>query len=84
MSPELKAGLGVTILLALIGAGGRVLVPVLTQQVIDRGVSEGGVEMGEVWRLTGLAVAALTVTTTTNWRTRAAVGCARRRGPIWM
>src|SRR5688572_33218737 len=77
VSPELKAGLGVTILLALIGAGGRVLVPVLTQQVIDRGVAEGGVDMGEVWQLTGLAVAALAVTATTNWRTR--VRLARSR-----
>jgi ATP-binding cassette subfamily B protein len=70
VSPELKDGLGVTILLALIGAGGRVLVPVLTQQVIDRGVAEGRVDMGQVWRMTVLAIGALSITTTTNWRTR--------------
>jgi ATP-binding cassette subfamily B protein len=70
VSPELKDGLGITILLALVGAGGRVLVPVLTQQVIDRGVAEGRVDMAQVWRMTLLAVVALSITTTTNWRTR--------------
>jgi putative ABC transport system ATP-binding protein len=70
VSPELRNGLGVTIALALVGAGGRVLVPVLTQQIIDRGITDDGVRMGTVWRLSGLAAIALVVTTLTNWRTR--------------
>jgi putative ABC transport system ATP-binding protein len=70
VSPELRQGLGVTIGLALIGAGGRVLVPVLTQQIIDRGIGSDGVDMGTVWRLSALAGLALAVTTVTNWRTR--------------
>ena len=70
VSPELKDGLGLTLFLALVGAGGRVLVPVLTQQVIDRGVAAGQVDMGQVWRMTALAVGCLAITTTTNWRTR--------------
>jgi putative ABC transport system ATP-binding protein len=70
VSPELRNGLGVTIALALVGAGGRVLVPVLTQQIIDRGITEDGVRMGTVWRLSAIAAAALAVTTVTNWRTR--------------
>ncbi|MEO7557164.1 MAG: ABC transporter ATP-binding protein, partial [Acidimicrobiales bacterium] len=42
-TPELRRGLGVTIALAMLGAFGRVVIPVLTQQVIDRGLtgSEG-------------------------------------------
>ena len=70
VSPELRDGLGLTIGLALVGAGGRVLVPVLTQQIIDRGISGEGVRMATVWRLAAIAAAALAVTTVTNWRTR--------------
>ena len=69
-APSCATGLGVTIALALVGAGGRVLVPVLTQQVIDRGITDDGVDMGIVWRLAAIAVVALVVTTVTNWRTR--------------
>ena len=35
----LRQGLGVTWLLAAVGAGGRVVVPILLQQAIDRGIS---------------------------------------------
>jgi ATP-binding cassette, subfamily B, bacterial len=73
VSPELRQGLGVTIGLALVGAFGRVLIPVLTQQVIDRGLGggEGDVDMSTVWTLAGVAAAVLVVTTITNWMTRA-------------
>ena len=71
-SPELKRGLGVTVTLALLGAGGRVLVPVLTQQVIDRGIRNdgGGVDMTTVWRLAAMSFVVLLFTTVTNWLTR--------------
>jgi putative ABC transport system ATP-binding protein len=75
VSPELRQGLGVTVGLALVGAFGRVLIPVLTQQVIDRGIDPGdgagNVDMGLVWRLAAVAMAVLVVTTITNWQTRA-------------
>ncbi len=38
-APVLRQGLGVTWLLAAVGAGGRVVVPILLQQAIDRGIS---------------------------------------------
>jgi ATP-binding cassette subfamily B protein len=38
-SPELRRGLVATIALALATAGGRLVVPVLVQQVLDRGIS---------------------------------------------
>lgn len=79
VSPELREGLGVTITLALIGAGGRVLVPVLTQQVIDRGITPEGVEVGTVWRLSVLAMLILVLTTLTNWRTRVRLARAAER-----
>jgi ATP-binding cassette subfamily B protein len=37
-APVLRQGLGVTWLLAALGAGGRVVVPILVQQAIDRGI----------------------------------------------
>lgn len=36
-APILRRGIGVTLLLALVGAAGRVVVPILLQQAIDRG-----------------------------------------------
>ena len=41
LSPALRRGLGTTVVLALLGTGTRVAVPVLVQQVIDRGFSDG-------------------------------------------
>ncbi|MGH9135672.1 MAG: ABC transporter ATP-binding protein [Acidimicrobiales bacterium] len=76
-SPELRRGFGVTVALALVGAGGRVLVPVVTQQVIDRGISglrgpnaTSSVDLGTVWMLSAMAGGVLVVTTFTNWLTR--------------
>ena len=79
VSPELRDGLGVTIGLALLGAGGRVLVPILSQQVIDKGITSDGVDMGVVWRLAAIAVVALTVTTGANWLTRVRLARAAER-----
>ena len=38
VTPELRGGLGFTVLMALAQAGGKLAVPVLVQQVLDRGV----------------------------------------------
>lgn len=38
-APALRVGFGVTILLALVGASGRVVVPILLQQAIDTGIA---------------------------------------------
>ena len=47
-TPELRRGIGVTLLLAFIGAGGRVVVPILIQQSIDRGIDNANVDVGIV------------------------------------
>ncbi|MGH9188097.1 MAG: ABC transporter transmembrane domain-containing protein, partial [Acidimicrobiales bacterium] len=65
-SPELRQGLGVTVLLALVGAGGRVIVPIVVQQVVDRGLAVGAVRMGTVWRLAGVATVVVLFTALTN------------------
>jgi putative ABC transport system ATP-binding protein len=60
-SPELRAGAGATLGLSFIAAGGRVVVPVLVQQLLDRGLHHG-VGTSTYWALTGAGVAAVIVT----------------------
>ena len=35
-APALRTGFGLTLALALVGAGGRVVIPILVQQAIDQ------------------------------------------------
>jgi putative ABC transport system ATP-binding protein len=69
-APALKSGFGKTLLLALVGAGGRVVVPVLLQQAIDRGFRAGHVNVRVV---TALAAAGLAVVLLATVCQRAAV-----------
>ncbi len=62
-SLELRDGAVLTVALALVGAGGRVVVPVLVQQVIDRGLAPGDVRLGFVWFLAAGAAVVVGVTT---------------------
>jgi ATP-binding cassette subfamily B protein len=59
--PELRRGLGVTLLLGLIATAGRVVVPLAVQQTLDRGLlADGGPDMGRIgWIVGGCAVAVL-------------------------
>lgn len=57
VAPALRSGLGATWALAAVGAVGRVVVPVLLQQAIDRGIQHStGVRVGLVVQL-GIAAA---------------------------
>ncbi len=61
-APVLRQGLGLTWLLAAVGATGRVVVPILLQQAIDRGiVTSEGVRVGLVVALAGVAAVALVI-----------------------
>ncbi len=42
LSPEFRAGLPVTLLLAVLATGGRILVPVAVQQTVDEGLLGAG------------------------------------------
>ena len=57
--PELRRGLGVTLLFGLIATAGRVVVPLAVQQTLDRGLlDDGGPDLGRVsWIVAGCAVA---------------------------
>jgi putative ABC transport system ATP-binding protein len=62
--PELRRGLGWTVFLAVIGAAGRVTVPITVQQAIDHGLRPGRVSVARVVALGVVAaVAVLTATT---------------------
>jgi putative ABC transport system ATP-binding protein len=61
-APVLRQGLALTWCLAAVGATGRVVVPILLQQAIDRGIdSDGGVRVGFVGVLAAIAAVALVV-----------------------
>jgi ATP-binding cassette, subfamily B, bacterial len=59
--PELRQGLGLTLLFALVATAGRVVVPLAVQQTLDRGLlADGGPDLGRVgWIVGGCAVAVL-------------------------
>jgi ATP-binding cassette subfamily B protein len=61
-APVLRQGLGLTWGLAAVGATGRVVVPILLQQAIDKGiVRDGGVRVGFVAVLSAIAAVALVI-----------------------
>lgn len=58
-SPELRSGIWVTLAMASLAAAGRLVIPVLVQQVLDRGViGDEGYQAGTVW---GLSLVAMVV-----------------------
>lgn len=60
ISPQLVQGLGVTVLLALLAATGRVVVPIAVQQTVDTGIlTADGPDPGRVAGLVALAAVAL-------------------------
>jgi len=71
-SPELRKGIWLTLALALVAGGGRVVTPVLVQQTIDRHVTAGPAQLGAMLGLAGAGVAMVLVAAwaarTTNQR----------------
>ncbi|MDT7570521.1 MAG: ATP-binding cassette, subfamily bacterial [Actinomycetota bacterium] len=68
MTPEFREGLGVTLLLALVATGGRIVVPVAVQQTIDHGLNRpGSPDLGLVRLACGLAALAVLVTAFANY-----------------
>lgn len=68
LSPEFRAGLPVTLLLALVTTAGRVVVPVAIQLTIDRGLlADPGVDLGLVATYTAAAACTVIVTTSAGY-----------------
>ncbi|MBW3667354.1 MAG: ABC transporter ATP-binding protein/permease, partial [Actinobacteria bacterium] len=68
LSPELRLGLAGTIAIAVVATAGRVIVPVVIQQIIDRGIQGGDVDLDFVINMTLAALVAVVVTAgATGW-----------------
>ena len=70
-SPELRRGLGVTVVFALLSALARLVLPVLIQQTLDGGFDEGNVDVGFVAQATiaaGLLISVIYLLTTLTYR----------------
>jgi ATP-binding cassette, subfamily B, bacterial len=62
-APALRRGIGATFALAMVGSGGRVVVPILVQQAIDRGLQPGEVDVGEIAVLGAIGLSVIIVAT---------------------
>jgi ATP-binding cassette subfamily B protein len=69
LTPEFREGLLVTLLLALVATGGRVVVPVAVQQTIDNGLSGPVPDLALVRTAVGLAAVAVVITAVANYLT---------------
>jgi ATP-binding cassette subfamily B protein len=67
-TPEFREGIGVTLLLALIATGGRIVVPIAVQQTIDHGLNRPGSPDLHLVRIAcGLAALAVLLTAVANY-----------------
>ncbi|MDO8361345.1 MAG: ABC transporter ATP-binding protein [Actinomycetota bacterium] len=62
-APALRTGFGLTLAFALVGAGGRVVIPIVVQQAIDRGFGPAGVKVGVVAVLAAIALVVIVIAT---------------------
>lgn len=68
LSPELRAGALVTLLLALLTTAGRVVVPVVVQRITDDALqAPGGPDTGLVYRYLAIAAAVVVLTAATAY-----------------
>ncbi len=67
LAPEFRAGLAVTLLLALVSTAGRVVVPIAVQQTIDKGLSGPQPDLPLVRWACGLAALAVAATAAANY-----------------
>lgn len=81
ISPEIRKGLGVTLLLALVAASARATIPYLTQRVTDEGLlAESGVNVNLVhWLVAGGAVVVV-ISMLVEWRVRRRMMIAAEAG----
>jgi putative ABC transport system ATP-binding protein len=75
-APALRIGFVTTLGLALVGAAGRVVIPILVQQAVDRGLSPSGVKVETVIRMGVIAFVIICIAT---WAQRTAVYRLGRR-----
>ena len=62
-APSLKTGFGLTLALAMVGAAGRVAMPILVQQSIDKGYRDGEVRVDTITMLAAIGLVAVLIGT---------------------
>ena len=70
-APSFTEGIGLTLMFAILGTGARIAIPVLLQQVIDRGFDDGEVDMSFIY-VTAAIAAAFIMCSSWSLRTAAA------------
>nr|WP_220386739.1 ABC transporter ATP-binding protein [Frankia sp. ArI3] len=68
LSPELTRGLLGTLALALVATTGKVVIPVVVQQTLDRGLTDDGADVGLVAVAVGAAAVIIVLTTVATYR----------------
>ncbi|MCL9793558.1 ABC transporter ATP-binding protein/permease [Frankia sp. AgKG'84/4] len=68
LTPDLTRGLVGTVALALVATAGKVVVPVVVQQILDRGLTDDGVRLGLVGVAVGIAAVVIVVTAVATYR----------------
>jgi len=81
ISPELKEGFGGTVLLALLGTAGRVVIPIAVQQTLDRGINgPNGIDVGFVSAMAVVAALAMVLTGVSSYLMTARLFTTAERG----
>ncbi len=81
LSPELKEGVGGTLVLAIVSTLGRVVVPIAVQQTLDRGLGAvGGPDIGFMISMAVAAAVAILVTGGASYLMTARLFTAAERG----
>ncbi len=65
--PEIRDGLTLTLVLAVVGGFGRLAIPVLVQLLFDQGLSAGHIDTGQLIRLGSLAAVVVVGSAVINW-----------------
>ncbi len=78
--PEFRVGWRGTLLLALFGALGRLIVPLLIRQTIDKGFTDKGVRLGYVVTMCALSAVGLVLAAVSNRSAVVRLGMTSERG----
>lgn len=78
--PEFRIGWRTTLAFALVGALGRLVVPLLIRQAVDRGFRSGDVRVGYVGMLCGVGAVGLVVTSLASRTAIVRLGSTSERG----
>ena len=80
IAPDLRSGLGFTVMLAFIGTGSRLVIPILLRQIIDNGFVDGRMRTGFVTTLCAVGFASVVLSSFTLRLATARLGTRAERG----